>query len=158
MSYSTVGPADLPHPFAAVPDDRFTLLGDVVSAEVVGSTVVLDCGGPRLAVSLLASDVARVRLAPTGDFTVAGHGADADACAATSRACRRASSLASASNGARRAAPSSPRMAASVRHSSPSIAETSAPARAGCAATISGRRCAAKKRYAWRAGFGCARP
>ena len=69
MSYSTVGPADLPHPFAAVPDDRFTLLGDVVSAEVVGSTVVLDCGGPRLAVSLLASDVARVRLAPTGDFT-----------------------------------------------------------------------------------------
>ncbi|PAP82251.1 hypothetical protein B1759_00400 [Rubrivirga sp. SAORIC476] len=78
MSYSTVGPADLPHPFAAVPDDRFTLLGDVVSAEVVGSTVVLDCGGPRLAVSLLASDVARVRLAPTGDFTVAGHGADAD--------------------------------------------------------------------------------
>ena len=65
--------------FATLPDDRFTLLGDVTGYEVHGSTLVLDCGGPRLAVSLLAADVARVRLAPTGDFTSAGHGADADA-------------------------------------------------------------------------------
>ena len=77
MSYAGPRPA-LPRPFASVPDDRFTLLGDVVSAEVVGSTLVLDCGGPRLAVSFLADDVARVRLAPTGDFREAGHGADAD--------------------------------------------------------------------------------
>ncbi len=76
MSSYASGPAALPRPFAAVPDDRFTLLGDAVSATVVGSTVVVDCGGPRLAVSFLAGDVARVRLAPTGDFRAAGHGAD----------------------------------------------------------------------------------
>jgi alpha-glucosidase len=69
----------LPHPFASIPDDRFTLLGDAASAEVVGSTVVIDCGGPRLAVSFLAADVARVRLAPSGDSAEVGHGADADA-------------------------------------------------------------------------------
>ncbi len=76
-TYAGSRPA-LPHPFAAIPDDRFTLLGDAVSAEVVGATVVIDCGGPRLAVSFLAADVARVRLAPSGDFAEAGHGADAD--------------------------------------------------------------------------------
>ena len=64
--------------FATLPDDRFTLLGDVVGFEVRQNTLVLDCGGPRLAVTLLAADVARVRLAPTGDFRLAGHGADAE--------------------------------------------------------------------------------
>ncbi len=78
MSTYTSGPAPLPRPFAAVPDDRFTLLGDAVSAEVVGSTVVVDCGGPALAVSFLAGDVARVRLAPDGDFGASGHGAGPD--------------------------------------------------------------------------------
>ena len=63
--------------FATLPDDRFTLLGDVVRYEVHGHTLVLDCGGPRLAVSFLADDLARVRLAPSGDFRAAGHGADA---------------------------------------------------------------------------------
>ena len=77
-SYAGRTDAPLPRPFAAVPDDRFTLLGDAVSASVVGSTVVVDCGGPRLAISFLDADVARVRLAPTGDFTTLGHGADAD--------------------------------------------------------------------------------
>ena len=72
------GSAAPARPFAAVPDDRFSLLGDAVAADVVGSTVVVDCGGPRLAVSFLDADVARVRLAPTGDFRDAGHGADAD--------------------------------------------------------------------------------
>ena len=61
-----------------LPDDRFTLLGDVTSFEVRGSTLILDAGGPRLAVTVLADDVLRVRLAPTGDFRAAGHGADAD--------------------------------------------------------------------------------
>ncbi len=78
MSTYTGASAAPPRPFASVPDDRFTLLGDAASAEIVGSTLVIDCGGPRLAVSLLADDLARVRLAPTGDFTVQGHGADAD--------------------------------------------------------------------------------
>ena len=64
--------------FATLPDDRFTLLGSLTGFDVLGSTLVLDCGGPRLAVTFLASDVARVRLAPTGDFRAAGHGADAD--------------------------------------------------------------------------------
>ena len=72
------GPRAAPRPFAAVPDDRFTLLGDALGATVVGSTVVVDCGGPRLAVSLVADDLARVRLAPSGDFRASGHGADAD--------------------------------------------------------------------------------
>ena len=72
------GPAAPPRPFAAVPDDRFTLLGDASAAQIVGSTLVVDCGGPRLAVSLLADDLARVRLAPTGDFALTGHGADVD--------------------------------------------------------------------------------
>ena len=63
--------------FATLPDDRFTLLGDVESYEVHGHTLVLDCGGPRLAVGLLADDLARVRLAPSGDFRATGHGADA---------------------------------------------------------------------------------
>ena len=71
-------PAPPRHPVASVPDDRFTLLGDAIGAEVVGSTLVIDCGGPRLAVSLLSDDLARVRLAPSGDFEVLGHGADAD--------------------------------------------------------------------------------
>ncbi len=57
--------------FATLPDDRFTLLGAVTGFEVRGSTLVLDCGGPRLAVTFLAADVARVRLAPTGDFGAA---------------------------------------------------------------------------------------
>ena len=78
MSTYSGASAAVSRPFAAVPDDRFTLLGDAVSAEVIGSTVVVDCGGPRLAVTFLADDLARVRLAPSGDFTEAGHGADAD--------------------------------------------------------------------------------
>jgi alpha-glucosidase len=64
--------------FATLPDSRFTLLGDVAGYEVRGSTLVLDCGGPRQAVTFLADDVARVRLAPTGDFRLAGHGAGPD--------------------------------------------------------------------------------
>ncbi len=67
--------------FATLPDDGFTLLGDVTGYEVRGHTLILDTAGggsgPRLAVSLLAGDVARVRLAPTGDFRAAGLGADA---------------------------------------------------------------------------------
>ncbi len=72
------GPRAALRPFATVPDDRFTLLGDAVGAEIVGSTLVVDCGGPRLAVTLLDGDVARVRLAPSGDFETLGHGAGAD--------------------------------------------------------------------------------
>ena len=71
-------PSAPPRVFATLPDDRFTLLGDVTGYEVLGSTLVLDCGGPRLAISFLAADVARVRLAPTGEFTATGHGAGAD--------------------------------------------------------------------------------
>lgn len=77
MSTYASSPAAPPRVAAALPDDRFTLLGDVTGVEVRGATLVIDCGGPRLAVSLLAPDVARVRLAPTGDFRTAGHGADA---------------------------------------------------------------------------------
>ena len=63
---------------ASLPDDRFTLLGDLTGFEVRGATLVLDAGGPRLAVTVLADDVLRVRLAPTGDFRTSGHGADAE--------------------------------------------------------------------------------
>ena len=77
-TYSGV-PAAPPRPVTPpLADDRFTLLGAVTGYEVVGSTLVLDCGGPRLAVSFLADDLLRVRLAPTGDFRASGHGADAD--------------------------------------------------------------------------------
>ena len=62
---------------ALLPDDRFTLLGDLAGFEVRGSTLILDAGGPRLAVTFLTNDLASVRLAPTGDFRLAGHGADA---------------------------------------------------------------------------------
>ena len=75
-TYASAAPPAL-RTFATLPDDGFTLLGDVTGAEVRGHTLVLSCGGPRLAVSFLAPDVARVRLAPTGDFRTAGHGADA---------------------------------------------------------------------------------
>lgn len=78
MSTYAAAPAAPPRAFATLPDRRFTLLGDVAGHEVVGRTLVLDCGGPRLAVTFLADDVLRVRLAPTGDFRAAGHGADAD--------------------------------------------------------------------------------
>ncbi|MEO0557977.1 MAG: glycoside hydrolase family 31 protein [Bacteroidota bacterium] len=71
------GPAAPARAFATLPDDRFTLLGDVTGYEVRGHTLILDCGGPRLAVSFLAADLARVRLAPSGDFRPLGHGADA---------------------------------------------------------------------------------
>ncbi len=77
-TYAGRSDAPAPRPFAQVPDDRFTLLGDAVSARVVGSTVVVDAGGPQLAISFLADDVARVRLAPTGDFEDAGYGAGPD--------------------------------------------------------------------------------
>ncbi len=63
--------------FTVLPDSRFTTLGGLAGYEVRGSTLVLDAGGPRLAVTLLADDLARVRFAPGGDFRAAGHGADA---------------------------------------------------------------------------------
>ncbi|WP_412067718.1 TIM-barrel domain-containing protein [Rubrivirga sp. IMCC43871] len=78
MSTYSGASAPAARPFAALPDDRFTLLGDAVSAHVVGSTLVVDCGGPQVAVSLLAGDVARVRVVPTGDFATSGHGAGPD--------------------------------------------------------------------------------
>ena len=74
MSTYAASAAPTARVFATLPDDGFTLLGDVTGHEVRGHTLVLDCGGPRLAVSLLAGDVARVRLAPTGDFRAAGMG------------------------------------------------------------------------------------
>ncbi|MEM0963722.1 MAG: TIM-barrel domain-containing protein, partial [Bacteroidota bacterium] len=77
-SYAAPAVAPVSRPFASIPDGRFTLLGDAISATVVGSTVVVDAGGPKLAVSILSSGIARVRLAPTGDFAASGHGAGAD--------------------------------------------------------------------------------
>ena len=62
-----------------LPDGRFTLLGDLTGFEAHGSTLVLSAGTPRLAVTVLADDVLRIRLAPGGDFREAGHGADAAA-------------------------------------------------------------------------------
>lgn len=86
MSTYAAAPPAPPRAFATTPDSRFTLLGDVVGHRVVGRTLVLetaagvgaDVGGPRLAVTFLAGDVLRVRLAPTGNFADGGHGADAD--------------------------------------------------------------------------------
>jgi len=73
MSSYTAAPAAPP----TRPDYRFGRLGALAGYEVRGSTLVLDAGGPRLAITFLDDDVARVRFAPDGDFTVAGHGADA---------------------------------------------------------------------------------
>ena len=64
---------------STLPDDRFTLLGDLTGFEVRGATLIVAAGTPRLAITVLADDVLRVRLAPTGDFRDAGHGADAAA-------------------------------------------------------------------------------
>jgi alpha-glucosidase len=66
-----------PAPAPPLAEGRFRGLGALAAYEVRGATLVLDAGGPRLAVTFLDDDVARVRLAPEGDFTVAGHGADA---------------------------------------------------------------------------------
>ncbi|MFN3596242.1 MAG: TIM-barrel domain-containing protein [Rubricoccaceae bacterium] len=81
MSYRPAAgaPADAPalRAHAALPDSRFTLLGRLTGYEVRGRTLVLIAGTPRLAVSFTDAGTARVRLAPTGDFRRAGHGADA---------------------------------------------------------------------------------
>lgn len=60
-----------------LPKGRFSLLGNMTGFEVRGATLVLDCGGPRLAVTFLADDVARVRLAPDGTFRTDKTAADA---------------------------------------------------------------------------------
>lgn len=43
-------------------------LGAVQGFEATARGLILDCGGPRLALSVLAAEIVRVRLAPTGDF------------------------------------------------------------------------------------------
>ena len=78
MSTTSGQPAAPPRSYATLSDDRFALLGDADSAEIVGSTLVVRAGDAALAVTLLADDVARVRVVPDGDFERSGHGAGPD--------------------------------------------------------------------------------
>ncbi|HYE96230.1 MAG TPA: TIM-barrel domain-containing protein [Rubricoccaceae bacterium] len=76
-TYRPAGAAPPAAPQPALPALPFAGPGALLGFEVRGSTLVLDVGGPRLAVTFLAEDVARVRYAPDGDFRRSGHGADA---------------------------------------------------------------------------------
>ncbi len=78
MSTYSGEPAAPPRSTATLPDDRFDLVGDATSAEVTGSTVVVRTGEAAIAVTLLADDLARVRVVPDGDFERWGHGAGPD--------------------------------------------------------------------------------
>ena len=78
MSTYSGQPAAPPRSYATLPDDRFDLLGGATAARVVGSTLVVQTPDAALAVTLLADDLARVRVVPGGDFERSGHGAGPD--------------------------------------------------------------------------------
>ena len=78
MSLYAGAPAAPARSYAVLPDDRFALLGNAASAEIVGSTLVVTAGDATVAVSFLADDLARVRVAFDGDLSASGHGAGPD--------------------------------------------------------------------------------